>query len=293
LAFGALLKRPVDMLDDLLGMAPHPMAPRTGDENHHDSAKEAMAKFEREHGVALREDLAAALGGDVAFAFDGPWLPQPTWKLVLEVVDTAKLQSTIERLVTEWNASNQEQVRLVLTQEAAGNRPLYRFEAVPVDSGTGGTAVAPKVTAFYLYEDGYLVAGPNRALLLEAITQRNAGITLSSNPNFTRLLPVDGHVHFSAVVYQDLGAVSGLLGQWLGAAQEMAPEQRQELQALAQGSAGMVVAYGDENAIEIAGRTADGPFGLGFQKLLGLMGVVGRSEEADADRSKRSNRVSI
>jgi ferric-dicitrate binding protein FerR (iron transport regulator) len=269
LAFGALLKRPVDMFDDLIGMT----------QNQSASATEAMAKFEREHGVALREDLAAALGGDVAFAFDGPWLPQPTWKLVVEVVDQAGLQSTLERLVTEWNASATENVRLVLTQEAVGNRPVYRLEAVAADTG------ATRVTAFYLYEDGYLVAGPNRALLLEAITQRNAGITLQSAQRFNELLPSDGHVHFSAVVYQDLGAVSGLLGQWLGAAQGMSAEQRKEIENLAQGTASLMVAYGEENAIEIAGRTTDGPFGMGFQKLLGLTGMT-RSEEERASGAR-------
>lgn len=273
LAFGALLKRPVDMFDDLIGLT----------QNQDGSATEAMAKFEREHGVALREDLAAALGGDVAFAFDGPWLPQPTWKLVVEVVDPSGLQSTIERLVTEWNAGNAEKVRLVLTQEAAGNRPVYRLDAVPADPANGE---APRATAFYLYEDGYLVAGPNRALLLEAITQRNAGITLQSAQRFNELLPSDGHVHFSAVAYQDLGAVSGLLGQWLGAAQGMSAEQRKELENLAQGTASLMVAYGEENAIEIAGRTNDGPFGMGFQKLLGLTALQSQEERASGARAR-------
>ena len=92
-------------------------------------------------------------------------------------------------------------------------------------------------------------------------------------------------MHFSAVVYQDLGAVSGLLGQWLGAAQGMSAEQRKEIENLAQGTASLMVAYGEENAIEIAGRTTDGPFGMGFQKLLGLS-AMSKAPQAPASSSR-------
>jgi hypothetical protein len=62
-----------------------------------------LADFEAEHGLSLREDLAATLGGDFAIAFDGPWLPTPSWKLVLEVADAGRLPSTLVRRVEEWN----------------------------------------------------------------------------------------------------------------------------------------------------------------------------------------------
>jgi hypothetical protein len=290
-AVAALLKRPAAMFDDLL---------TTIDASGGDHEKQ-LEKFERSH-VAVREDLAAALGGDVAFALDGPWLPQPTWKLIVEVVDEARLQSTLERLVAEWNAQvnsssgDEPGHRLVLTQEAAGSRPVYRLEVVPVAGG------APRMTVFYLYEDGYLVAGPNRALLLESITQRRAGITLASTNRFTDLLPTDGQVHFSAVAYQDLGAVSGLVGQWLGAASEMNADQRREIESLARGTASLMVAYGQDDAIEVAGRTSDGPFGLGFQKLLGLAGAFGKvraeatgapTEETSAAPAEQRNKIRV
>jgi hypothetical protein len=65
----------------------------------------------------------------------------------------------------------------------------------------------------------------------------------------------------------------------------MSAEQRKEIENLAQGTASLMVAYGEENAIEIAGRTTDGPFGMGFQKLLGLTGMT-RSEEERASGAR-------
>jgi hypothetical protein len=35
----------------------------------------------------LRNDIAAPLGGEYAFAIDGPILPVPSWKLVFQVND--------------------------------------------------------------------------------------------------------------------------------------------------------------------------------------------------------------
>ena len=44
-------------------------------------ALEGLAEMEREVGVNLRDDLVAALGGEVTLAIDGPLLPMPSWKV--------------------------------------------------------------------------------------------------------------------------------------------------------------------------------------------------------------------
>src|SRR5205814_296393 len=59
---------------------------------------EGRAKFEAEHGWDPIDDLAKPLGGEVAVGIDGPVVPQPAWKLVVEVYDPARLQVGIERL---------------------------------------------------------------------------------------------------------------------------------------------------------------------------------------------------
>src|SRR5262249_25151797 len=59
----------------------------------------ALDRFQRETGVDVRRDLAETLGGEFLLALDGPLLPTPSWKMVAEVYDSARLQNTIERLI--------------------------------------------------------------------------------------------------------------------------------------------------------------------------------------------------
>ena len=60
-----VVERPVSLVDDVLG------ALQTGDPEAYNQLKQ----FESEHGFNLREDFAAPLGGEFAFALDGPVLP--------------------------------------------------------------------------------------------------------------------------------------------------------------------------------------------------------------------------
>jgi membrane-associated phospholipid phosphatase len=57
--------------------------------------------LQKNHGLNLRNDIAAPLGGEYAFAIDGPVFPTPSWKLVFQVNDPARLQQTFEQVVTE------------------------------------------------------------------------------------------------------------------------------------------------------------------------------------------------
>ena len=85
--------RPISIVDDILA------AIETADSK----AFEDLKKFESEHGLSLREDFAAPMGGEFAFALDGPMLPIPAWKVVIEVNEPEKLQQSIEKTVTELN----------------------------------------------------------------------------------------------------------------------------------------------------------------------------------------------
>ena len=267
LAVGGVLKEPATMLDDLL------MLIATDDAAGEGSALRHLADFEAEHGLSLREDLAATLGGDFAFAFDGPWLPTPSWKLILEVNDAGRLQSTLATLVEEWNreaagATPQEghpRPTLRLSQAAINGRVVYDLATT-----AGGDL------AHFLFVDGYLVVGPSRALLLEAVAQRAAGVTLVASTGFLDLLPHDGQANYSAVVYQNLGGAVGALGEFLGRQSGMPVAEREQLSALAAGSGpSLAVAYGEPQGLTLSTRGARGPMGLSFESLLAVGGLLG------------------
>lgn len=264
LAVGGVLKEPSAMLDDVLALA---AANDSGGAGGEGSVLRHLADFEAEHGLSLRDDLAATLGGDFAFAFDGPWLPQPSWKLVLEVSDAGRLQATLATLVEEWNHQASEPARpiLRLSQEAVDGRVVY-------DLATAGGADL----AHFLFVDGYLLVGPSRALLLEAVAQRAAGITLAASADFLNLLPQDGEANYSAVVYQNLGGAVGALGQFLGAQGGISQAERERLTALASGvGPSLAVAYGESQGLTLVTRGASGPMGLSFESLLSIGGLLG------------------
>ena len=82
-----VVKEPALLVDDLLGFF----------ETVQPDLRRQMQEIEKQQGIDIRHDFAAPLGGEFAFAIDGPLLPTPSWKMILEVYDQAKLQATLER----------------------------------------------------------------------------------------------------------------------------------------------------------------------------------------------------
>ena len=159
-------------------------------------AMSELAEFERVLGIDLRADLAAPLGGEGVFAIDGPVLPLPSWKLVVEVYDPDTLQQTIERAVAEVSRQMQAAGRPCLTvgERTVGGRT---YHVVRHD--------ASDVEVAYLMVEGYLVMAPSPLLIDQALQYRASGITLPRSPAFRELLPEDGHMGCSALVWRNLG----------------------------------------------------------------------------------------
>jgi len=168
-----------------------------------------LARFETEHGFRVKADLAEALGGDVAVAVDGPILPTPAVKLVVEVYDAPRLQATIERLVSFADAAARKEgkpgVRLV--SEASGSLTIHA-----IVRGDGSIPVQ------YAFVDGYLVAAPQKELVLRAAEAHATGDTLLTAPKLAALLPKEGPLDFSMLAFQDVGGTLGALARSLGAA---------------------------------------------------------------------------
>ncbi|HZD93139.1 MAG TPA: hypothetical protein VE133_02735, partial [Candidatus Sulfotelmatobacter sp.] len=147
-AAGAFIsKSPSAMLDDVLSIA---TASNT-------NAAENIARGESELKIRFHQDLADTLGGEVTFALDGPILPTPSWKIIAEVRDPVRLQSTIEQLVKDVNEhEKKEHTPLGLEQQNANGLTFYTIRSTD----------ATKPFEFtYTFTDGYIILGPTRALV--------------------------------------------------------------------------------------------------------------------------------
>lgn len=269
-AVGGLLKDPDEMLDDLFAMI--------GDDQ---SALSELARFEAESGLSLRDDIALSLGGDFAFAIDGPWLPTPAWKLVVEVIDPARLSSALERLVEAWN-------READRAEAAGEpaRPRFSIERAEMAGHVIVSIRSAETTLVsFLAFDGYLVAGPQASLLVESVARREAGITLAASTRFRELLPRDGRIHFSAVAWQSLSGALSALGELAGSG--LSEEERARFEALADSESGpsLAVVYGDPDRVTLATSGLRGPLGISLERLLALGAAMSDSPGIAEDAS--------
>jgi len=222
-----------------------------------------MQEIEKQQGVSLRDDFAAPLGGEFAFAIDGPILPTPSWKLILEVYDQAKLQSSIELAVEKLNQFSllHGKGKLNVESSTSGGRTFYAIK-----SATSGLEV------HYTFTNGYFVAAQTRALLEQSIADRDSGNTLVHSSRFMSSLPQDGNTNFSAILYHDLAPLMGPLAERLkNAGANGSDQDRQKLASIdANAPPTLVYAYAMGDRITLAANTEGGAFGLSPSSLIGL-----------------------
>jgi hypothetical protein len=244
-------KNPADMLDDVLNIA------NSSDTN----ASANLARGESELKIQFHRDLADTLGGEVTIALDGPILPTPSWKIVAEVKDPGRLQSTIQQLVTDVNDHVKgEHPGLALDQETANGLTFYTIRHLD--------ATKP-FEATYTFTDGYMIIGPSRALVMNAIAIHQNGNSLAHSSDFRALLPQDEQPDVSAVLYQNLAPVIKPIAQQLSAS------QLQSLQQIAaETKPSVVCAYGENNAIRVASSSRLFGFDLNTLALTTLMNVA-------------------
>ena len=248
---GFVVKNPVSLVDDLLGVL----------ETVSPELRKQIDKQQSERGLNIRNDIAAPLGGEFAFAIDGPLLPTPSWKLVFEVNDPAHLQQTLEHVVSEVNkeAARFNKGSLAWEKADVGGRTYYTLRS----SDFGFLEVN------YTYANGYLIVCPSRALVEKSLTARENGLSLLRSPQFTAGLPADGNANFSAVFYHN---IAGLVPAGLAKTAANLPGGPQEaMKAIAsQMQPTLAYAYAQGDSITFAANTEGGPFGLGPATLLGM-----------------------
>ncbi|MCG3191054.1 MAG: hypothetical protein DIJKHBIC_00279 [Thermoanaerobaculia bacterium] len=193
-----------------------------------------LAAVESEYGIRIREDLAATLGGDVALAVDGPVVPSPGWKAVIEVYDAPRLQATLERLVTLMDAAQRKRGKSgmkLVSEEASG----LTIHGVRFDSGS--------TPLQYAFVDGYVVLAPRKALVLKAAEVHRTGDVLLTSPKVRALMPKDGPLDFSMLAFQDVGSLFASI------ASSVAPSQNSALAELRKEGASLAWAWAGPSEI--------------------------------------------
>jgi len=202
--------------------------------------------------ISVRNDLAANLGGDFLLSLDGPVLPTPSWKAVIEVHDSVRLEQTLERLTTAIRKQTQGQGAhsIAIESSQAGGQTFYAVRDL-----TSGTTVAQ-----YTFADGFMIIAPSRALLIEALQTHESGNSLSHAAAFRALLPKDENGNYSAIAYQNLGpALTPLLSQLSGKSADAIRQLAADSRPTA------ICAWGKDNRIEAASDSR--LFGFDFLTL--------------------------
>jgi hypothetical protein len=249
---GFVVKDPVKLVDDLLGVM----------ETVSPDLKKNLDQQQANHGLDIRRDIAAPLGGEFAFAIDGPILPTPSWKMVFEVNDSAHLQQTLERLVVEVNkeAAKFGKAGLVWDHADLNGRTYYTLRSA--DFG---------VEVNYTYVNGYVVMGPSRAMVELSVRSQESGNSLLRSARFTAGLPTDGNANFSAVFYQNLAPLVQPFADRVANSGAVPQAQQQAIKTMAANMAPtLAYAYAQGDSITFAANTEGGPFGLSPATLFGM-----------------------
>ncbi|HEU5400009.1 MAG TPA: FecR family protein, partial [Terriglobales bacterium] len=245
MAVAFLTKDPQLMWGDILAM----------DSGNHAKRNVEMADAQGKLHLRLREDLVAHFGGDGAFALDGPVLPSPSWKMIVEVHDPAGLVTSIGKIVDAFNqeAAQNRKPGLKLVNENVGGQVFYTVQS----EKTGSKPM------YFTFDSGYMLAGPDRAVLINAMRTRASGESLARSGQFKALLPKDQNTNYSALAYQNLGpTLQPLLSIASG-------EQAKVLQELAADSRPSVICIrGYQNEIEATSNSR--LFGFDWLALAGM-----------------------
>lgn len=223
---GVVFKDPALLLDDLFALS--------------GEIPSGLREFEERYGVSIRDDLAASIGGELVIAVDGPLLPQPAVKVILEVYDPARFQWAFEQGLAEANA-----------QLAAAGSPQLEIQQTESGGRTFYTLPAELVDIHYTFVEGYLVMAGNRALIEQAIRFKDSGYSITESSKFHALLPQDGRNNFSALAYQDFSGIAQTIAERMSKS-VLTEEQRKAIAAMDFDRPMLGYAYGEEDRIIVA-----------------------------------------
>ncbi len=205
------------------------------------------------------KNLAAELGGEFTVAQDGPVLPKPTWKAIIEVNDSVGMQQAVAQFIADGNSVHQNE-QMNLAQQTENGQTFYTL--------TNSAHAADTVS--YTYAGSYLVAGSSLAAVQSALGTYTSGDALPNASAFQNELPDNGHTNFSAILYHNLGpqlaAVTSALSSGTASLGELQPLAGALLK---DPKPGLVYAYGKPQQIELA--STSGLLGMSWPDVMGWL----------------------
>ena len=195
-AVSVVMKNPRAMMQDLINYG---SIAATGAFAHF------LTEFESQAGVSLLNDVAAPLGSDASFAFDGPGLPTSAWKLAIEVYDPEGLATDTRNRYRPFQSTG--------LPKLPEHCSLAAIKSDSLDIHSISCSKSPTLSVSYTFVDGYLLVAGNEGNLVTAIRNKRAGQTLAASSGFRAKLPADSFTNFSAMVYQNIGNTLGPLAK--------------------------------------------------------------------------------
>jgi hypothetical protein len=135
-AVAVLSKEPRDIANDIMTMT----EPDKNAEN--EKWSEAEAKLQ----INFRDDLASSLGGEFLLSLDGPVLPTPSWKAVIEVHNSERLEQTIERLTESIRNLNQSKGSHVVAIESSEAVSVFTQSMTSLPAMSWRNTLSPMAT---------------------------------------------------------------------------------------------------------------------------------------------------
>jgi hypothetical protein len=118
----------------------------------------------------------------------------------------------------------------------------------------GGADGSPLTEAHYTFSDGYMIAGPTRALVARALQVKSVGTSIAHSAQFLSMAPRDHYNNYSLVIYQNLGStlapIASLLSGLAGRGGQNG--QNNPLAMLSNMKPTMIAAYGEPDRISVA-----------------------------------------
>lgn len=258
LAVAVLSKDPSAIADDMVAMI--------------STGKDGLGswnKAQQELQIDFRNDVASNLGGEFLFSLDGPVLPTPAWKAVIEVRDSDRLEATLEKLANSIDNHVQSQGGHGITIETSrvGSQTFHS-----VRNSSSGAEIAQ-----YTFSNGYMIIAQTRALLMDALRTHDDGDSLSHAAGFKALLPKDQNENYSAVAYQNLSPViapllSHVSGETADAIRKLAADSHPTV----------MCAWGKDAGIEA--ESSSNLFGFDFLSIGRLIAIEHGSKGGSAEQ---------